>query len=412
MKLVYVFLLVLCSSDVFGQTTFQRNYRNAAPLYLWAAKGAVNNEYAFVGKIGSGASTINTYFVKTDSLGNQQCAKIYESFPQFTSWAFDVLPIKTGGFILTGACSDSLSTNTYLLRIDDTGKVLWSRKYGGSVGTTWGRYICQTKDRGFIVLGDVIGGTHGITDNGIFLIKTDSAGNLQWSKTYNTLGDWGNFIIENQSNGFYTIGGHSQYANPSVARGFLMQIDSVGNPIWVRGYGQSFGFGSYIRSPYGGYFFGGRSFTTSSNYGPYVLKTDSLFNPIWINQYANNNLDEFRGLQETLDGGCVLLAETNVGSNSSPVVRMMITRIDSTGTVRWCKAIGQTQYAYPRYTKQLNDTGYIILGASVDTSVPNLDFCFIKTDSSGNTCFSSTLTPLISIHPTNYIFENCLKYLG
>lgn len=400
MKLIYALLLAFCFFSTSGQVTYQKNYRNTSYLLLLTATETLDGGYVFAGQIGSYASTINTYVVKTDSLGNQQWAKIYESLPQSASWAYDVTPTKDGGYVLTGAASDSISTNVYLLKVDDTGKVQWSTKYGSSVGTSWGRYVRQTKDGGFIVLGDAIGGTNGIANNGVYLVKTDSLGNLQWTKTYNTLGEWGYFVIEHESNGLYTVGGYSLYANPSVTRGFLMRIDSVGNPIWARGYGQlPFSFYAYAPSTDGGYFFGGSAYTTPLNYGPYVLKTDSLFNPIWINEYAHNiSSDGLYRIQRTADGGCLLLGKTDVGTSSMPQINIMLTKIDSSGIAQWSKAIGQPGYEYPRYAKQLNDTGYVILGSSTDAS-NQTDFCFIKTDSTGNTCFSSVITPIITSIP-------------
>ncbi|MBS1777374.1 MAG: T9SS type A sorting domain-containing protein [Bacteroidetes bacterium] len=385
MKIIIAFCFLCISVAASAQVTFQRNFRNSSPIYLWTATKSGDNGYIYAGQRWLATGVVNTYVVKTDSLGNQQWSKIFEPSGQFGSWAYDILPIH-GGYAITGASNGSNNTWVFLLKIDDTGRIEWSKEYGSSMGTAWGKRVRQTGDGGFIILGDAVGGSNGISNNGVYLIKTDSIGNIEWSRTYNTLGEWGSFI-ENTANHSYLIGGYSLYANPSLARGFLMSVDSVGNLNWAKSYSNniSLSIGRHVKLADGTHIFGG-TLGNGNTYAPFILKMDSLYNPIWAKQYNNTPHDVFNALIEANDFGYVLLAS---GTGT------MVLKTDSMGTIQWVKS---TVGDYAVYVKQLADTGYILLGYSSD-SLSGTSFSFIKTDSLGNSCFSSIITPTVMNFP-------------
>ena len=116
-----------------------------------------------------------------------------------TGWedAFDFLEMPDKGFLICGVSSsdtiEGASTNIHggfdgwLVRTDSIGNIIWSKMYGGS-SEDFLYSICKTNDGNFVLGGfsrsndGDVGFNNGSAD--YWVIKVDSAGNLLWSKTY------------------------------------------------------------------------------------------------------------------------------------------------------------------------------------------------------------------------------------
>ena len=88
-----------------------------------------------------------------------------------------------GGYIIAGF-TDSWGEgggNVYLIKTDAEGNELWFNTFGGE-STDWAKSVRQTTDGGYIIAGATE--SYGAGDFDIYLIKTDTAGNELWSKTF------------------------------------------------------------------------------------------------------------------------------------------------------------------------------------------------------------------------------------
>ena len=87
------------------------------------------------------------------------------------------------GSVVAGRTTSN-STGSYdgfLMKLSPVGNIIWSRNYGGSEYDELNK-IKLTKDGGFIASG--LTRSAGNPNGEPFIIKTDAAGNLQWSKKY------------------------------------------------------------------------------------------------------------------------------------------------------------------------------------------------------------------------------------
>ncbi|MBK9454875.1 MAG: hypothetical protein IPO24_04465 [Bacteroidetes bacterium] len=136
----------------------------------------------------------------------------------------------------------------WLIKLDELGVLTWAKCYGGT-NSDYGYDIIQTNDTGFAIIGNTFSNSGDITENkglnDVWIIKTDSMGNMQWQKTYGgSSADIGR-SIEQTLDGGYIFSGYtaSEDFDVTLNHGFsdywVVKIDSVGNIQWQRTYGGS-----------------------------------------------------------------------------------------------------------------------------------------------------------------------------
>jgi hypothetical protein len=153
----------------------------------------------------------------------------------------------------------------------------WNRTYGlGQVASS-----NQTSDGGYILLGNI--------DYDIKLIKTDSAGIEQWNKTYGGIDRESAEDVKQATDGGYIFIGRtssygaaasvqSKYENGDSDNVWLVKTDSEGNELWNRTFGGSdLDAGSSVQqSKDGGYILLGVTYSYGAGYlDAWLIKTDS-----------------------------------------------------------------------------------------------------------------------------------------
>jgi hypothetical protein len=172
------------------------------------------------------------------------------SFDQLT----EIKELKDGGYIAVGNTwsndgdldTNRENTDIWVLKLDSKGNKLFSRTYGGDYEET-PNFVLETKDHGFLVGGKTSSedfGNNLTQQGGIFgrtsqvLIKIDSVGNLIWRKNYgNEAGGHFADSKETVDDGFIVIGDtvfHSDCAWDLSAEDhiWILKIDALGNYRW------------------------------------------------------------------------------------------------------------------------------------------------------------------------------------
>jgi len=122
--------------------------------------------------------------------------------------------IKTidGGYAMLGFTQHwetgwAYTSDFWLVKTDTAGNVEWNRTYGAPTSDYLesGVSVVQTDDGGYVMTGGTRSYGAGKTD--VYLVKTDSTGNLQWNQTYGgTYEDWGVSMVRTSDGGYAMAG--------------------------------------------------------------------------------------------------------------------------------------------------------------------------------------------------------------
>jgi len=182
-----------------------------------------------------------------------------------------------GGYIMTGSTMSFGAGNSdvYLIRADSMGNIIWTRTYGGA-GVDLGHAVQQTTDGGYIVAGRTLSFGAGFDD--VYLIKTDAAGDTLWTKAYGGGGFDGARDVRQTTDGGYIVGCHTNSFGAGAIDIYLIKTDSIGNVLWAKTYGGTKGelIRSVRQTTDGGYIaLGGTQSFVNGNDDIYLVKTDS-----------------------------------------------------------------------------------------------------------------------------------------
>ncbi len=92
---------------------------------------------------------------------------------------------KDDGFILVGSTeygNENGNTDLFLIRTNNNGDIIWSRRYGDKVGKDYGVCVIQMPDFGFVAVG--YSSVPGTNKTRAYALCTDPSGNPIWNRTY------------------------------------------------------------------------------------------------------------------------------------------------------------------------------------------------------------------------------------
>jgi hypothetical protein len=289
-----------------------------------------------------------------------------------------------GGYIVVGTTSSygSGSEDVWLIKTDYKGDLEWEKFYGGDDGD-FGAYVQQTTDGGYIIIGST--GSYAVGKQDVWLIKTDENGEKLWDNTFGGIEfDRGHKVLETPDGGYVIIGNNGHTGGP---RGdiWLLKTDSNGDLLWDQIFGgKGHNGGSCIDfTSDGGYIIVGSSYMSgeTNSYDLWLIKTDRNGELIWDNKFEENNTDSGSSVQETTDGGFIVVGTTGY---DHPYSNLLIIKTDGNGDVIWKKVIDEFAKDQRGVTvRETLDGGYIIVGETLFNNI--FGFCplIIKTNSLG-----------------------------
>jgi len=150
----------------------------------YSSKETNDNALLTVGaRVDRSFGSTEVFLLKTDFDGNVIWKKTIGASNN-SLLAFDFKQTSDNGFVFCGSFSNLANEehNALLLKIDESGGVLWSKSYSDTLSLVL-KKIELTVDNKFVALGYIENQNE---NQDIFILKTDDLGNVIWSKTIKT----------------------------------------------------------------------------------------------------------------------------------------------------------------------------------------------------------------------------------
>jgi len=298
--------------------------------------------------------------------------------------AFSVQQTSDGGYIVAGRTYSFGAGywDIFLIKTDANGNISWAKTYGGTDGDL-AFSVQQTSDGGYIVAGHTRSFVASNYD--IFLIKTYANGNIQWAKTYGGTNDDYASSVQQTSDGGYIVAGETNSFGAGAGDAFLIKTDANGNVQWAKTYGGTDGdlASSVQQTSDGGYIVLGR--TNSFGAGGrdiFLIKTYANGNIQWAKTYGGTNWDEASSVRQTSDGGYIIAGRTY--SFGAGYWDIFLIKTDANGNISWAKTYGGTDGDLAFSVQQTSDGGYIVAGHTASFGAGLWDIFLIKTDANGD----------------------------
>ncbi len=305
--------------------------------------------------------------------------------------------------------------------LEEFGSIAWIQNFGGS-GDDSPRSIVSTLDGGFAVFGftNSIDGDlaqKSLAVNDYWLLKFDSVGSLQWSKTYGgSKDDRGQQVIRTKDGG-YAITGYAMSddgdgtKNEGFHDNWILKLDASGTILWEKSFGFSGHDHSYdiIETTDGGFFFSGfldvtssngegsteKSRTTAHGVGEFWgTRLDAEGNLVWRKYFGGTNNDRSFGVINANDGGFILTGASESDdfdiSNPKGSYDYWVVKVDKNGNFEWERSFGGTGIDQSHDVSKTADGAYVIVGNTFSTDVQvsknngESDIWLVKFDENGN----------------------------
>ena len=274
-----------------------------------------NGGFTVVGNMRGNSGKINMMIEKFDSAGNLLWQTIRDD--RDDEIGYDLQQNSDGRYFSIGYYHryHSFSSSVLAMQFSDTGRILSRKLYSGGY-VDWGESISQTSDGGYIVTG-ILG-----RDRNMFLMKLDSQGDSLWLKTYGNGTNSGMDAIENSSNEFLAVG--SAYSSETSSTDLLIvKTDSEGDTLWTKLFGgeeRETGYG-VIESPVGGYIVVGDTGVGPHHEGGgdlWLMKIDEDGELLWSKTMGGSGNDGGRSIFNTQDGGFIVSGFLSDSDSTSP----------------------------------------------------------------------------------------------
>jgi hypothetical protein len=250
------------------------------------------------------------YIVKTNSNGDTLWTKLYgDENTVFISNAYSIKQTSDNGFILAGWKVNGNEQYPYLIKTNSSGDSLWTKTYKFGVNRPGTAHSVVDITGGYVILGHLA--ENNLSGNrDILIIKTNLNGDTLWSKSIGGINDEQGYCVQKTPDNGLIICGATKSFGAGGYDAYLVKVNSNGLVQWSKTFGgldDEFANEVSLTSD-GGFIIAGSAESFGSNgREAYLIKTDSVGNLHWYKTFGGTNADYAYSVKQTFDGGYVFL---------------------------------------------------------------------------------------------------------
>ena len=265
-------------------------------------------------------------------------------------------------------------------------EVEWERTYGGD-SSDFGHTVIQTY-RGYLFAGSTYSFGNGAND--VWLVCTDSDGEVLWTKTYGDSiynSSWA--CIQTEDGGFVS-GGGSYSADLPAKAGLMVCADAEGDSLWARIFDENcYVCTAIVECHDGDLVLAGSTENSHSGQGDFWLsRTDAVGNLRWTQLFDVRYADYCNAMIQTADRGFIM-----VGSSDSPENHRKdgwVVRTDENGEMLWSQRYGGSSEDIFYSVIETESGDFMLAGKTQSFGVTREDFWVIQIDADGEMLWSKT----------------------
>lgn len=287
-----------------------------------------------------------------------------------------------GGYAAVGLTDGSGEggEDVYLARLDESGRVRWTRTYGGP-GADNGWVVHEAPD-GFVLAGFT--DSFGAGGFDFYLLKTDAEGNAEWSRTFGGPADDRCWALAARPDGGFLLAGETKSFGNGEEDWYVVAVDDEGREAWSRTYGGERGDRcfSVAATGDGGFVLAGQTYSWGEGErDAYVARIDAEGKEEWSRIFGGAERDLAHHVIRTSDGAFVLTGYTRT-FGESPEDPYLI-KLDPDGNKIWTRV-----HSLPGGNRTLSgaetaDGGLVFGGFTQDPSTGRSSALVLRTDRDG-----------------------------
>ena len=172
---------------------------------------------------------------------------------------------------------------------------------------------------------------------------------------------------------------------------WCMPLKAQPDTLWTKTFGGSngdWGFSVQQTSDGGYIILGGTVSYGAGEIDAWLIKTDTSGDTLWTKTFGGGGSDWGFSVQQTSDGGYIIGGSTSsygAGSDDAWLIKT-----DTSGHTLWTETFGGSNSDYGGSVQETYDGGYIITGSTTSYGAGEHDVWLIKTNSSGDTLWTRT----------------------
>lgn len=377
-ELSFLLVVLLWVNGSSAQPKFQRVYGGSGTFEGQSVVVTSDSSFVIAGHTTSSTTQkSNVLLMKLTSQGNVVWAKTF-AVSQNDIVRY-LAQTRDNGFVISGYASDqSGNTSPLLIKTNSSGDVQWSKTYSNSL-PAYSFCAQELREGGYVIAG--YGQSAGNGWDGL-VIKTDSSGNIQWQHFYGTAFTDGLDYVNELADGSFLVAGWSYQSQTHDS--WLLKIDETGNVAWSRTYGGDLDedIQAAIPSRSGGFLAAGVTMSYGLGGDILLFKTGNNGELVWAYAYGGYYLERAQAsMVENQDGTIVVIGVTaSFGPTGNNIFFL---RTDSLGSVLNFRVYGGSGEEDGRAVRRTPDGGYIVVGWSQSFKQNSHDIYVIKTDSDG-----------------------------